>query len=131
MKKPIRIDTPRKKNALVGYIYTKDEVYIFMKKVKRLTHYMNIMKGYGIQEVIWDEYLKDKVGWVWIFESDKNKHLLSPISMWEEKSVIREITKEDGKQRFLSEKYMFRVENIPDAIKTMKTATKLPLSEDK
>lgn len=119
-KRPIYFKTKgSKKQKLAGNLLEEGDQAIFIKKVKRAKHYMRVVKGYGIQQTVFDDNLADKKGWVWIYETDTDTHLLSPIENWKSHSKSMEFNKKDGRQIFLSQKYMDKVPSVAEAIQHM------------
>lgn len=115
---PIRVSTGRKTNVIAGYIsyrkYGEGLILpIFWKPVDRARHYMRIVKGYGIQETVYNGYIKDRRGWVLIKERD-DKFLLAEMIEWDKNGRTQEFIAEDGAQRFLSEKFMKKLRSIDE-----------------
>lgn len=110
---PIYISTPRK-GVVVGAMLesTNDGIKVLVKEVMRSRHYMNIVEGYGIQQEIYEGYVKDKKGWVAIEEKDTKNVLMAPMSEWQKYGKTMQFTPEDGEQRFLSEKYMTKLDSV-------------------
>ena len=65
---------------------------------------MRLVEGYGIQKEVFDEYLRGKKGRIAFKEIDTGRFLIASINTWTEHSKAGNYG--DGKQIFLSERYM-------------------------
>jgi hypothetical protein len=124
---PIYISTPRKGVVVGGSMETtNDGIKVLVKEVMRSKHYMNIVEGYGIQQEIYNGYVKNKKGWVAIEEKDTKNVLMAPMAEWQKYGKTMQFNPEDGEQRFLSEKYMTK---LPNADYTNQHIKENPLAE--
>lgn len=111
MIKDIYTISPLKnKRILVGRLYTKDNKITFVKKVDSTRHKMKIFDGYGIQKDVYDKHLRGKQGRIIIKERDTGKVLVASIKTWAEHHSGQNFG--DGKQIFLSTKYMHNSDNF-------------------
>lgn len=88
----------------VGKLFITKSGRIYFKRVNRKKHYMRIVQGYGIQKEVFEKYLRGRKGSVVINETDTGDKLVASIKTWIEHSSAANYG--DGKQIFLSEKYM-------------------------
>lgn len=94
----------------VGRLYTKDKKVTFTKTVDSTRHKMRIFDGYGIQKDVYDKHLRGKQGRIIIKERDTGKVLVASIKTWAEHHSGQNFG--DGKQIFLSTKYMHNSDNF-------------------
>jgi len=109
---PITIKDPRhyRRKLTVGRLLCSHKGRIFYKPVERKKHFMRIVSGYGIQKEVFDEYLRGRKGRVFIHEKDTGKWLIASIKTWTHHSSTQNFG--DGKQIFLSERFMHNAENF-------------------
>lgn len=103
---PVYLDDPRgvKGKLLVGRLWLSPKGRLFKKWVKRSRHYMDVVKGYGIDKSVFDKHLRGRKGRVMIIETDTGRVLVASIKTWTDHSSAANYG--DAKQIFLSEKYM-------------------------
>ena len=109
MVKRIYHTDPVKGKLFVGTLIERKGYLIFRKKVVRDKHYMKIVKGYGIQKDVFDKYLRGKKGRIEIIERG-GKYLVASIKEWTNHSKYGNYG--DGRQVFLSERYMHNSDNF-------------------
>ena len=101
MKELLVYDPGKRKLVLCGYL----DGNVFVRNVNSKRHFMNIVQGYGIQENAFDELKKREIEDILIKEQDTKKEWSSKLSDWEDNGKTGDYG--NGKQRFLSTKYMF------------------------
>jgi len=101
---PVEIIDNEGNKKIVGRISLVKGGRIFYKSVVRSKHYMQVVKGYGIQKEVFDKYFTDEEGKIVIKEEDTGRILISDVSIWHEHSFTADFG--FGKQVFLSERYM-------------------------
>lgn len=67
-------------------------------------HFMQVLQGYGIQEVVFQEILSMGVKYIILKETHTDKRWKADTETWRLKSKVADYG--HGKQRFLSLKYM-------------------------
>lgn len=92
-------DPAKKKQVLCGHIIDKT-----FTRVVKPEHYMNVVKGYGIQEVAFQEIKDRGVTTIVLLEEATGKKYTSSIEKWLEKGRVADYG--HGKQRFISLKYI-------------------------
>jgi len=123
---PIKIRDPKGFLKTGGYLSLKKTGRSFYKPVNRAKHYMNIVKGYGIQKELFDKYLRGKKGVIKIHEKDTGRWLIASVKTWTEHS--RAGNYGDGKQIFLSERFMHNSDDF-DREETVCEAVEKPKSK--
>lgn len=108
--KDIYLEDPIKGKVKVGSLKTTPSGLLFRKNVMRAKHYMRLVEGYGLQKEIFDKFLRGKKGRIAIKEMDTGKFLIASVNTWEEHSKAGNYG--DGKQIFLSERYMHGSQNF-------------------
>lgn len=107
-------------NLHVGNLEKKNGKILFKKNVDKSKHYMRIVKGYGIDKTVFDKFIRGSKGRIMLRENDKGKitYLVASIKTWTDHSSNQNFG--DGKQVFLSRKYMHNAENFNrnDIVKT-------------
>jgi hypothetical protein len=115
MSTPIYTKTARKGVIHAADLFDVDDTPVLFKEVNRRRHYMNRVKGYGMQEDMYLGYIKEKRAWVVIHEKDTGAILLSDALTWDKKGRTMSFTFEDGSQRFLGERYMEKLSDMQTA----------------
>ena len=101
MKKLLVYDPRKRKLVLCGHV----DGNTFIRNVVSRKHFMKIVGGYGIQENAFVELKNREIENILLKEEDTKKTWSSTLSDWEEKGKVADYG--NGKQRFLSTKYMF------------------------
>lgn len=114
MKQKIKIRDPMGYTRTVGTLNRKPRSRTFDKQVTRSKHYMRKIKGYGIQKEVFDEYLRGRKGIVRIHEKDTGKWLIASIKTWADYSKAANFG--DGKQIFLSERFMHGADDFDRSV---------------
>ena len=114
---PIYIDNKRKGGVTLvatmrHHKHKGEDFPVLWKRVLRNKHYMRMVKGYGMQEEIFDGYVKDNRGWVVCEEKPTGLYLLAEMKVWQDNGKTMTFNQDDGIQRFLSEKYMQKTASI-------------------
>lgn len=110
MKEDIYFTAPHNNRKVkVGTLVQLADGIAFIKKVTRSRHFMRVIQGYGIQKQVFDNHLRGKKGYIFIIEDDTGKKLRASIKNWTNNSSTQNYG--DGKQIFLSEKFMEKEDN--------------------
>lgn len=110
LPKKLFISDPVRGQRFVGTLKKGNTGLIFRKDVLRKKHYMDVVKGYGVQKTIFDRYLRGKKGVIQIKELDTGRFLVASIDTWLKHSKSGNYG--DGKQIFLSRKFMHNAEDF-------------------
>lgn len=92
-------DPHKKKKVLCGELIG-DTLFRWVKP----EHFMNVVQGYGIQEIAFRQLVKKDCKYIILKEKDTNKRWKANIKAWKELGRVADYG--HGKQRFLSLKYM-------------------------
>ena len=104
MNKLLVFDPAKQKLVLCGYV----DGDTFLRDVNSKIHFMNVVGGYGVQELAFAELAKRNMQNVILKEVDTNLNWYSKFSDWTEHGKVADYG--HGKQRFLSKKYMVVVQ---------------------
>ena len=104
MRKLLVFDPAKQKLALCGYV----DGNAFIRDVVSYKHFMQIVGGYGIQELAFTELQKRDIKNVMLRETDTGKNWYSKLGDWVDHGKVADYG--HGQQRFLSMKYMLLVQ---------------------
>jgi len=103
MMKLLTFDPGKQKVVLVGY-WNKEKKLLGRRVGPE--HFMRVVQGYGIQNVAFQELIKSGIKHIALKEIHTGDVLFSTTKEWLDKGRVADYG--NGKQRFLSIKYMKR-----------------------
>jgi hypothetical protein len=104
--KILTYDPGKKKKVLVGEV-VGDTLFRWVEP----EHFMQVVGGYGIQEVAFQQILKEGVKKIILKATHTEKRWEADVENWKYHGRVMDYG--NGKQRFLSLKYM-RTHNLPE-----------------
>jgi hypothetical protein len=111
-KTPIYTESERKGVLKAADLCRFNNYPVLWKKVNRARHFMRVLKGYGMQEDVYNGYVKDTRGWVVIEESPSGAYYVAEMKGWMDNGKTMSFVGIDGTQRFLSTKHMKKLASI-------------------
>ena len=103
--KLLTYDPAKKKKVLVGEIIG-DTLFRWVQP----EHFMQVVGGYGIQEIAFQQILKERVKMIILKATHTEKRWEADVETWKYHGRVMDYG--NGKQRFLSMKYM-RTHELP------------------
>jgi len=106
--KLLTYDPAKKKKVLCGEL-VGDTLFRWVKP----EHFMRVVQGYGIQEIAFQEIMKQGVKKIVLKETHTEQRWEADVETWKYRGKVADYG--HGKQRFLSLKYM-RTHKMPKSV---------------